>query len=584
MSDFKIEIHIPCHNEAPLIKATFQHYKTRFPSATFFIHDNYSTDSSIQIAKELGCFVTTWGKKNEFDVNDLTFLQNNVWKNESAHWVINCDMDEWVCITEEQLKEEDSFGTTIIRTNGYNMIGESNCEDLSDINDNKIYQIEKAVHNGFYSKRLIFNAREIGNLNSTTGQHICNPSGKSIESKHTYVLKHMDFLGKKYKVKKNRYAYSRSENNRKQNFCWHHLKNDFLIEQMYDEYLTLSSNLDEKRVHSELEIQYGLNTKFIYVTSKLQKLRIGDIFYIPAGDVKRSIHFNEDPCFGEVKQIKILNSFTCNEIQLQTDQCAYLCKKTNQVYIISSLNDFSFLPTFVLNVISEDELAQHRLDYIHANLRIRYGNYNEYRLFQEEYPEQLLSARFIKGNERILEIGGNIGRNSLVMSYILKNSRLGQNNNSLLVTLECSTEIAKHLKVNKDINSLDFFVEECAISKRKLIQKDWDVHEFDHELLDLPIGFSIVPTINLQYLREKYGVFDTLILDCEGSFYGILRDFPEILDGINLIIMENDYQDLQNKIFIDSVLFQRNFKVKYEEKGGWGPCKEFFYQVWERED
>ena len=42
------------------------------------------------------------------------------------------------------------------------------------------------------------------------------------------------------------------------------------------------------------------------------------------------------------------------------------------------------------------------------------------------------------------------------------------------------------------------------------------------------------------------------------------------------------YAEISDKVqFLTNNRF--NFKVKYEEKGGWGPCKEFFYQVWERD-
>ena len=31
--------------------------------------------------------------------------------------------------------------------------------------------------------------------------------------------------------------------------------------------------------------------------------------------------------------------------------------------------------------------------------------------------------------------------------------------------------------------------------------------------------------------------FDVLVIDCEGAFYNILNDIPEILDNIKLIII-----------------------------------------------
>ena len=50
---------------------------------------------------------------------------------------------------------------------------------------------------------------------------------------------------------------------------------------------------------------------------------------------------------------------------------------------------------------------------IHANVHLANGS------FENELPEQKMVLRYFTGNERVLEIGGNIGRNSLVMGYIM---------------------------------------------------------------------------------------------------------------------------------------------------------------------
>ena len=75
----------------------------------------------------------------------------------------------------------------------------------------------------------------------------------------------------------------------------------------------------------------------------------------------------------------------------------------------------------------------------------------------------------------------------------------------------------------------------------------------------------------LEELKTKYNIkFDTLVLDCEGAFYYILMDMPEILDNINLIIMENDCNVLEQKKYIDNILTKKNFYVDYTESGGVG--------------
>ena len=167
---------------------------------------------------------------------------------------------------------------------------------------------------------------------------------------------------------------------------------------------------------------------------------------------------------------------------------------------------------------------------------------------------------------------GNIGRNSLIIASILKNS---QN----LVALESDVNIAAQLTENRDLNNLNFHIECSALSRRKLIQLGWDTIPSD----TLKDGYTWVNTISLVELKSKYNiVFDTLVLDCEGAFYYILMDMPEILEGITLIIMENEYWDISKKIYIDEMLKACHFYVDYAESGGWGPCANNFFEVWKR--
>lgn len=213
-----------------------------------------------------------------------------------------------------------------------------------------------------------------------------------------------------------------------------------------------------------------------------------------------------------------------------------------------------------MNSINIDRIIKN----IHSKLQINYGSFNE------ELSEQKMVFRYLTGNEKVLEIGGNIGRNSLIIAFILQNS-----NN--LVTLENDINIAKQLTENRDLNNFNFHIENSALSNRKLIQKEWLTIPSD-TLLD---DYTWVNTITFANLQNKYKIdFDTLVLDCEGAFYYILMDMPEILNNINLIIMENDYWDIIEKNYIDTVLTNNNFFKCYIEPGGWGPCANNFFEVW----
>ena len=148
-----------------------------------------------------------------------------------------------------------------------------------------------------------------------------------------------------------------------------------------------------------------------------------------------------------------------------------------------------------------------------------------------------------------MEIGGNIGRNSLIIAYILN-----KNNNNDFVVLESDFNIYNQLVENRNINNFKFNIENAALSKRPLIQKGWDTIP-SSVILN---GYTSVNIINYDELKNKYKIdFDTLILDCEGAFYYILMDMPEILNNINLIIMENDYKDPNHKIYINDILIEK---------------------------
>ena len=203
---------------------------------------------------------------------------------------------------------------------------------------------------------------------------------------------------------------------------------------------------------------------------------------------------------------------------------------------------------------------------IHKTLRLDYGSFND------EFPEQLMVVRFLTGEEKVLEIGSNIGRNTLVIASILTHNNF--------VSMESHPFIAKQLEHNRDINGKTFHIENAALSKKKLIQRGWNTVISDTVLE----GYTPVDVITYDELITKYGIaFNTLVLDCEGAFYYILQDMPEILTNIRLIIMENDYNDVFKKEYIDGILKSSGFSVVYTEKGGWGPCFKNFFEVWKKE-
>lgn len=198
---------------------------------------------------------------------------------------------------------------------------------------------------------------------------------------------------------------------------------------------------------------------------------------------------------------------------------------------------------------------------------------------QEEEPEQRLAVEFITQQSKVLEIGANIGRNSLVMSHILEDR--GRN----MISVESDPRSVAKLQENKTINGANFEIVGGALSKRRLIQNGWVTQPLDTQNSPIPAGWFEVKTVTLKDLKERFRdqSFDTLVADCEGALYYILQDTPELLENVQTVIVENDYQDLRHKIFVDQVFTKFGLKVVKSVSGGWGPCTSFFYQVWKKD-
>lgn len=260
-----------------------------------------------------------------------------------------------------------------------------------------------------------------------------------------------------------------------------------------------------------MKILYGAFKTFIDVTDIcLSRLTKNDVITIPSGDHNRAKYFT-DPTIGVLKVIKIENDGILTEYD-HFDEI--------KIYIINN----------TIKTISDNDIYDKIKD-IHSKLKIKHGS------LDDEFPEQKMAVRYLTGKEKVLEIGGNIGRNSLVIASILEDS-------ANLVSLESDATIAAQLQENRDLNNFKFHIESSALSKRRLIQKQWETLPSD----TLRDGYHWVDTITLDKLNAKYNIeFDTLVLDCEGAFYYILMDMPEILNNINLIIMENDYFEISKK-------------------------------------
>lgn len=194
---------------------------------------------------------------------------------------------------------------------------------------------------------------------------------------------------------------------------------------------------------------------------------------------------------------------------------------------------------------------------------------------KKELPEQELLFRYIRGDAKVLEFGGNIGRSSIVISKLLDNPQDH-------VVLESDPKIAAQLEKNRRANGCGFVVVNAALSETPIIQKGWNAAPVVGSTPP-PVGWDFVPTITLEELRQRHPIrFDTIVADCEGCMEKVFQSYPDILDGIRTIVIENDAQIRSREAhdFISSFVARQGFRsVECRDLNAKRPC---FFQVWSR--
>ena len=338
-------------------------------------------------------------------------------------------------------------------------------------------------------------------------------------------------------------------------------------------------------------IKYGTRDKNIDITDIcIDKLCNDNIICIPKEDGKRNEYF-DDPYFGVFKSVFIIKGDTVTEYKANIDimfdiSNEYILNPTVNLNPVVNEDDISgnSIPNIictdepeVIKVINFETIRRatsiascNNLNSIHGKINIRGGKIGGKNNVQ--IPHQNMLVEYLTGNEKVLEVGGNIGRSALILAHILQEKR---NNN--LVSVECCKEHLHFLRLNKACHNLYFHIEDSALSKKQLIQ-----HTFTREIRISNVlinGYEYVKTIGFADIQKKYKIwFDTLVLDCGNMFYYILQDMPEILDNIKLIIMTNDCS-IDEKTYIDISLLNKKFHLLCVEENG---TNKNYYEVWKK--
>jgi len=291
-------------------------------------------------------------------------------------------------------------------------------------------------------------------------------------------------------------------------------------------------------------IQYGIPNHYIDVTDLVVKLcdRIyPHLITIPETEEGRTALFG-DPIWGSQKHILV------NGEVIKTGQPCYI-------------------PTSKLPNLAYIGNPHGRLKQIHSSLKFT-GD------ITEEYPEQVMAVSFINPSDRVLELGSNIGRNTVIISSIL-------NDSSNLTTLETDSKNIQTLTKNRDDNGFCFKIINAALSKRALWQKWWVTTPSD---TSPGADWFQVKTVDLSEIGKDFNV---LVADCEGALYYILQDFPELLNNVVTILVENDYRSMEHLLWVENHFKSKGFVLRYaapsDEARGYNlPSHRNFFQTWQR--
>ena len=202
-----------------------------------------------------------------------------------------------------------------------------------------------------------------------------------------------------------------------------------------------------------MKIFYGYDDQhYINVTSTIfTKCFKNNQLVIPTGDGQRCDIIGFDPYPNVLKHILIIDYNGTKYKFLHNRSCVLSFEPILQQ--LQNMNPATWYQR-------EGKLipdATERVRTLHQHLQFDHG------VIHDEFPEQVLTMTFVKEDAKVLEIGGNMGRNSLVLSSILKST-------DQLVVLETNLEVVPKLTENLRQNHFQTRVEPSALSSvpRKL--------------------------------------------------------------------------------------------------------------------
>lgn len=182
--NYKIAIITLCYNESKIIPFVIDYWR-RFAEHVY-VFDNGSTDNSVKILSSYHWItVIDYSHITENKLDDIANIdiKNHFWKTikRNYDWIVVCDFDE--CLYCERwdavLNYYESINVECVSPKYYNMI----CEKFPDYIENSLFHYDNIYASNVsqndydyrYNKLMLFNPKNIIELNITPGGHDASP-------------------------------------------------------------------------------------------------------------------------------------------------------------------------------------------------------------------------------------------------------------------------------------------------------------------------------------------------------------------------------------------------------------------------
>jgi FkbM family methyltransferase len=189
---------------------------------------------------------------------------------------------------------------------------------------------------------------------------------------------------------------------------------------------------------------------------------------------------------------------------------------------------------------------------IRANIRQNIQLFDEHGViinhFQSERKEQFAALKYIKSQDRVLELGARYGSVSCVIDKILIDG-------SNLVSVEPDETVWKALKRNRDINECRFNIVEGLVSKK--------LYSLKRDGYATTTYFDInskIPHFELSQIEERFNIkFNVLVADCEGCLNQFMKENPKFISELDTLMYEKDFANKCNYEEIQNILKELGF-------------------------